>query len=50
MKATFKKFILAILIAIPTLIYGQNEKYMSDAVPVVDGKVVFIRELNVPLF
>lgn len=48
-----KKFIftiLALMVAAPALLFGQDEKYMSGAVPVVDGKVVFERELNVPLF
>ena len=42
--------ILAFMVAAPALLFGQNEKYMSGAVPVTDGKVVFERELNVPLF
>ena len=53
--------ILALMVAAPALLFGQNdqnanqiadqnEKYMTGAVPVVDGKVVFERELNVPLF
>ena len=49
------------MVAAPAILFGQNdqnasqiadqnEKYMTGAVPVVDGKVVLERELNVPLF
>ena len=45
-----KRFLLVLFVVLPFLMYGQTEKYMAGAVPVIDGKVVFERELNVPLF
>lgn len=50
-KFTFT--ILVLVMAAPVLLFGQNyqnEKYMAGAVPEIGGKVVFERELNVPLF
>ena len=44
-----KKFLL-LLTLIPALLQAQTEKYMAGAVPEIDGKVVFIRELNVQKF
>lgn len=42
--------ILALMMVTPALLHGQTEKYMEGAVPVIDGKVIFERELNIPLF
>ncbi len=44
------KKILLFLLLFPALLHAQSEKYMAGAVPEVDGKVVFIRELNVQDF
>ena len=44
-----KRFLLVLLL-IPALLHAQSEKYMAGAVPEVDGKVVFTRELNVSGF
>ena len=41
-----KRFLLVLLL-IPALLHAQSDKYMAGAVPEVDGKVVFTRELNV---
>ena len=40
-----KRFLLVLLL-IPALLHAQSDKYMAGAVPEVDGKVVFTRELN----
>ncbi len=44
------KRILLVLLLIPALLHAQSDKYMAGAVPEVDGKVVFTRELNVSGF
>lgn len=44
-----KRFLLVLLL-IPALLHAQSDKYMAGAVPEVDGKVVFTRELNVSGF
>lgn len=44
------KKILLFLLLFPALLYAQSEKYMAGAVPEIDGKVVFMRELNVQDF
>lgn len=45
------KRLFFILLSIPLILQAQHEsKYMSGAVPVVDGKVVFTRYLNVADF
>lgn len=44
------KRILLFLLLIPALLHAQSEKYMEGAVPEVNGKVVFTRNLNVPSF
>lgn len=44
------KRILLVLLLIPALLHARSDKYMAGAVPEVDGKVVFTRELNVSGF
>lgn len=44
------KKILLILMLFPALLCAQSEKYMAGAVPEMDGKVVFTRQLNVQDF
>ncbi|NDV66169.1 DUF4468 domain-containing protein [Bacteroides sp. 224] len=40
---------LILLASIPTLLYGQNEsQYLAGAVPMVNDKVVFSREIDLP--
>lgn len=49
-----KKLLFTLLLLIPFCIQAQNKentdisKYLSGAVPVVDGKVVFSKEINAP--
>ena len=45
-----KKYLLIILSLIPLFVFGQEDdsKYLTGAVPVVDGKVVFSKEISVP--
>lgn len=43
------KQLLFILLFIPALLFAQeDQQYLSGAVPVVDGKVVFTRKINAP--
>lgn len=45
------KQLLFALLFIPSLLFAQeDQRYLAGAVPVVDGKVVFTRELNAPSF
>lgn len=44
------KRILLLLLVIPVLLHAQSEKYMEGAVPLVNGKVVFTRNIDVPSF
>lgn len=44
-----KKFLLSVLICLPLLAKAQtDEKYLAGAIPVVDGKVSFTTEMQVP--
>ena len=43
------KQLLLLALFIPTLLWGQdNSKYLTGAVPVENGKVVFVKEIDVP--
>lgn len=43
------KQLFLFLLLIPSFLYAQeNSKYMAGAVPVVDGKVTFTRDINLP--
>lgn len=43
------KHLLFILLTIPAFLFAQtNENYLANAVPEVNGKVVFFKEVNVP--
>ena len=43
------KKLLVLLLFIPTVLFAQdNSKYMAGAVPTVNGKVVFSKEINLP--
>lgn len=43
------KRLFLFLLLIPTILYAQEDaKYMIGAVPIVEGKVVFTREVNLP--
>lgn len=45
------KQLLFALLFIPSLLFAQeDQRYLAGAVPVIDGKVVFTRELNAPSF
>ena len=45
-----KKIIICLLLCLPLIINAQdNKKYLSDAVPVIDGKVTFTTEIKAPL-
>lgn len=44
------KRILLLLLVIPVLLHAQSEKYMEGAVPLVNGKVIFTRNIDVPSF
>ena len=45
------KQLLFALLFIPALLFAQEDQhYLAGAVPVADGKVVFTREINDPLF
>lgn len=45
------KQLLFALLFIPALLFAQeDQRYLAGAVPVVDGKVVFTREINAPSF
>ena len=44
-----KKFLLSVLICLPLFAKAQtDEKYLAGAIPVVDGKVSFTTEMQVP--
>lgn len=44
-----KQVILFLLLLIPALLHAQKDtKYMAGAVPIIDGKVTFTRQLNIP--
>lgn len=44
-----KRLLFALLLTMPIFISAQtNEKYLTNAVPEVNGKVIFSREVNVP--
>ncbi|WP_297909434.1 DUF4468 domain-containing protein [uncultured Parabacteroides sp.] len=45
------KQLLFALLFIPALLFAQeDQRYLAGGVPVVDGKVVFTREINAPTF
>lgn len=45
------KQLLFALLFIPSLLFAQeDQRYLAGAVPVVDGRVIFTRELNAPSF
>lgn len=37
-----------LLVCLPSMLYGQENKYLAGAVPEVDGKVVFSKEFSLP--
>lgn len=44
-----KKMLMLLLVCLPLALYAQTDsKYLEGAVPVVDGKVTFSIEMNVP--